>query len=89
MQSGGTPAPVPTLRFDSFVSAHAAAIAGAGVILGSLPLCADALARKSLVKLSSNTLKQEAGYWMTSKEEKLPRKQWDDLVTCLCGSARE
>ncbi len=84
VQSGQAPPPVPILRFDSFVSAYAAAIAGAGVLLGSVPLCTGALAEKSLTVLSQNTLVYDAGYWMTSIEGKVPRKQWDDLVGCLC-----
>jgi LysR family glycine cleavage system transcriptional activator len=86
VQSGGMSAPVPILRFDSFVSAQAAAIAGAGVILGSEPLCIDAISQGKLLKVSSKTLRQDAGYWMTAKEEKVPRKHWDDLVACLSGS---
>ena len=84
VQSGQAAPPVPTLRFDSFVSAYAAAIAGAGVLLGSVPLCAGALADKSLTLLSPHKLEHDAGYWMTSREGKLPRKQWNDLVECLC-----
>lgn len=84
MQSGQAAPPVPILRFDSFVSAYAAAIAGAGVLLGSVPLCAGALMNKSLTMLSPHRLEHGAGYWITSKEGKLPRKQWDDLVECLC-----
>ena len=87
VQSGQAAPPVPLLRFDSFVSAYAAAISGAGVLLGSVPLCAAALADKSLTLLSSATLEHGAGYWMTSKEGKLPRKQWDDLVACLCANS--
>jgi LysR family transcriptional regulator, glycine cleavage system transcriptional activator len=83
LHSGEAPPPLPTLRFDSFGAAHAAAIAGAGVILGSLPLCEKELATNSLTKLSDKTLNLDAGYWMTSKEEMLPQKQWNDLATCL------
>lgn len=75
---------VPKYRFDSFVAAHAAAIAGAGVILGSLPLCAAALSDKSLVRLTKNTLAHGASYWMTAKQGKVPHKQWDDLARCFC-----
>jgi LysR family glycine cleavage system transcriptional activator len=81
-QSGET-APIPKYRFDSFVSAQAAAMAGAGVILGSLPLCEAALASGKLVRLTDNTLPQEAGYWMTAKPTKLSRRQWVDLVNRL------
>ncbi len=85
MQTGEAAPDVPRLRFDSFVSGYAAAIAGAGVILGSVPLCASALAEGSLIKLSDKTLTQEAGYWMTANEENLPRKQWLELVERFCG----
>jgi LysR family transcriptional regulator, glycine cleavage system transcriptional activator len=84
MQTGEAAPGVPHLRFDSFVSGYAAAIAGAGVILGSVPLCASALVEGSLVRLSGKSLEQEAGYWMTSKEENLPHKQWGELVERFC-----
>ncbi len=76
--------PVPKYRFDSFVAAHAAAVAGAGVILGSLPLCAATLKDKSLLRLTKNTLAHDASYWMTAKQGKIPHKQWDDLERCFC-----
>jgi LysR family glycine cleavage system transcriptional activator len=82
-KTNSAPPPVPILRFDSFVTAHSAAVAGIGIILGSLPLCAKELANKSLVRLSDDTLEFESGYWMISQEEKLPQKQWDELSNCL------
>lgn len=84
-QTGEPDSSLPTLRFDSFVSAFAAAVAGAGVILGSVPLCRQALASGTLVVLAEKRLENDTGYWMTSKESEVPRKQWDDLVSHLCA----
>ena len=75
--------PIPKYRFDSFVAAHSAALSGAGVILGSLPLCEQMISQKKLVRLTERTLSQEAGYWMVAKQDRLSRKQWDDLVERL------
>lgn len=62
----GSPAgAAPVLRFDTFVQALRAAEAGAGVLLGSLPLCQAALRAGSLVCLDDRTLDMEAGYWIT------------------------
>lgn len=85
-QTGHHTPPVPILRFDSFVSAYAAAIAGAGVLLGSVPLCTQALADKTLVRLTPDTLTHETGYWMTSKEGRLPNRQWEDLLGCFTSA---
>ena len=71
------------------MSAHAAAKAGLGVILGSLALCTEDLASNALVWVSTETLRFDSGYWMTAKADKLPRKQWDDLVLCLCDAAEK
>ncbi|WP_288192347.1 LysR family transcriptional regulator [uncultured Phyllobacterium sp.] len=54
----------PTLRFDTFVQALRAAEAGAGVLLGSLPLCDGAIQAGSLVCLADRVLRMEAGYWI-------------------------
>lgn len=58
------PPPVPLLRFDTFVQAQRAAEEGAGVLLGSLPLCSAALDRGRLVRLERNSLRMAAGYWL-------------------------
>jgi LysR family glycine cleavage system transcriptional activator len=55
----------PTLRFDTFVQALRAAEAGAGVLLGSLPLCERAIQAGSLVCLTDRALRMEAGYWIS------------------------
>jgi LysR family glycine cleavage system transcriptional activator len=82
-QTGDSALPVPRYRFDNLVSALAAAKAGVGVVLGSLPLCTHDLRDKLLVRLTEETLVQDAGYWMTAKET-LPVNQWDELEACFC-----
>ncbi len=57
--------PLSVLRFDTFVQAMRAAEAGAGVLLGSIPLCQAAIHSGSLVCLDNRTLRMEAGYWIT------------------------
>ena len=85
-QMGGGPLPVPQFRFDTFVAALAAAQAGVGVVMGSLPLCAAEIASGALVRASGKEMAQDASYWMI-RNERLPVKQWDDLVARLCASA--
>ncbi|WP_447076046.1 LysR substrate-binding domain-containing protein [Aquamicrobium terrae] len=58
------PPPVPVLRFDTFVQALRAAEAGAGVLLGSLPLCHSALEAGRLVRLEAGSLSMDMGYWI-------------------------
>jgi len=76
----GTP-PLPSLRFDSFNQSLAAALNGAGVILGSLSLCHAALKAGTLLRLSDTTLPANAGYWLTARPGALPPAQWQDLCT--------
>ena len=77
----GRPAPPPPiLRFDSFGQAMAAAKAGAGVFLGSVPLCRHALEKGDLIQLSDVVLKPTEGFWMTSSIGRIPTKQWDALA---------
>ncbi|MDF1609444.1 LysR family transcriptional regulator [Hoeflea sp. YIM 152468] len=84
VQSGDAVTAVPNYRFDSYVSAHAAAKAGLGVILGSMPLSSQDLASGSLVRLSDKSLTPDAGYWMTASEDILARRHWVELVKILC-----
>ena len=77
----------PTYRFDSFVAGLAAAKAGLGVLLGSVPLCADVLDQKQLCAIEGMGLLQDASYWMAAKEGKVPPKQWAALVAGLSKSA--
>lgn len=78
------PTPQPALRFDSMAAAMAAARAGLGVLLGSLPLaCAD-LASGGLVQVSDATLSPRETYWLLAGSETVSRKQWHHLTTLFC-----
>ena len=81
--SGEAVGALPRYRFDSFVAALAAARAGLGVLLGSLPLCTAELHAGTLVRVSEHMLASEDGYWMTSRASQVPVRQWDALVACL------
>ncbi len=84
-RTGDAAPPAPRYRFDSLVAALGAARAGLGVLLGSVPLCASALADGTLRRLSQDALTQEAGYWLTAREASLPGRQWQQLVATLCA----
>ncbi|MBL8894989.1 MAG: LysR family transcriptional regulator [Rhizobiales bacterium] len=57
----------PILSFDSFVAAHAAAIAGAGILLGSRPLIDPALQARDLVRLSPIELESPNGHFLAAR----------------------
>ncbi|WP_040478593.1 LysR family transcriptional regulator [Halomonas smyrnensis] len=61
------PGPMPVVRLDSMVQALRAAEAGAGVLLGSLPLCQAALEAGRLRRVSPETLPMVEGYWLTRR----------------------
>lgn len=75
--------PVPHLRFDTFHSALGAARSGLGVLLGSLPLCAEDLGSGRLVRLSRDVLDHHETYWTIAGPEAIARGQWRDLVEAL------
>lgn len=60
----GQLSPVPLLRFDTFVQACRAAEEGAGVLLGSLPLCRASLESGRLIRLEKDSLHMAEGYWI-------------------------
>ncbi len=74
---------LPKYRYDSYVMAQTAALAGLGVILGSLPLSQPFLKNGALLRLTKPTLKTKSGYWMMSNHKRLLDKQWDQIVTSL------
>ncbi|MEM8812538.1 MAG: LysR family transcriptional regulator [Pseudomonadota bacterium] len=78
--------PVPALRFDTHLSALGAAEAGLGVFLGSLPLCAHAISKGTLVRLDAPSLAHHESYWLLAGPKALPRQQWTALSAILCGS---
>lgn len=77
----------PGLRFDSFANAHDAAVAGHGVLLGSLPLCASSLHRGTLVRLSEQELISQDTYWLLATKEAIGKRQWEQLSEVLTDSA--
>ncbi|AKI00064.1 transcriptional regulator, LysR family [Hoeflea sp. IMCC20628] len=89
VQTGVAATSVPIFRFDNYVSAHAAAKAGLGVVLGSLPLSGQDLESGNLVRLSDKVLTPDAGYWMTANEDMLTRKNWEEIVDMLCEPTQQ
>ncbi len=85
---GGT-AKTPLYRFVSLGQAMNAAEAGAGVMLGSLPLCHDAIASKRLVRLSGKTLNPGEGYWLTSPLTHPDNRVWGQLVDIFCDRSKQ
>jgi LysR family transcriptional regulator, glycine cleavage system transcriptional activator len=77
------PPPVPLLRFDTFSQALQAAEAGGGVLLGSLALCQEAIARGRIVRLTDNVLRMEAGYWITWPRSRPNFAEHRTLIDCL------
>lgn len=75
--------PVPTLRFDTHLSALGAARAGLGVFLASLPLCSKALASGALVRLDPASLSHHESYWMLAGPEALSRRQWQVITKII------
>jgi len=77
------PLPVPQFRFDTFTTALAAARAGVGVMLGSLPLCAADLESGALKRVTDQAMPQDASYYLIRKD-RMANRRWNDLVTHLC-----
>jgi LysR family glycine cleavage system transcriptional activator len=78
--------PLPVLRFDTHLSALGAAKAGLGVVLASLPLCAEALARGALVRLDPASLSHHESYWLLAGSQAVSRGQWQAMTTALIDS---
>ncbi len=83
-ETGNPATPIPILRFDSLILALAAAKAGSGVALASLPLCADDLAAGRLVALSGPPVPSPQSYWMTAQKSAHSQEQWDGLAGIFC-----
>lgn len=82
--SGDPETPIPHLRFDSYCAALGATVAGAGVLLASVPLTRAALKDGSVVRLSQDELRPEASYWMCADRSLVTKRQWRDLVSVFC-----
>ncbi|MGB3176570.1 MAG: LysR family transcriptional regulator [Albidovulum sp.] len=75
--------PVAGLRFDTFAAGLAAARAGLGVLLASLPLIAPDLATGALCRVSPEVLPHHETYWLLAAKERMSRRQWDQICACL------
>jgi len=80
---GISTSPLPEYRFDTFASALAAAKAGLGVLLGSLPLCQAPLATGELIRLSDDVLAHHESYWLLASKDAVSKGQWATLKTQL------
>jgi LysR family glycine cleavage system transcriptional activator/LysR family transcriptional regulator of beta-lactamase len=88
--AGLEPQQGPSHRFDSFIAALNAAIAGAGVLLGSRPLVDQALKSGCLVELSKRELKSERGHFATYAEVgRLPPAAQDFLTWLIAAKSTE
>jgi LysR family glycine cleavage system transcriptional activator len=72
------------LRFDSMIAAQAAAEAGAGVLLASLPLCTSALEAGRLVRVGPHSLTPASSYWLTARGEDISDRRWRALCAAFC-----
>ncbi|UWQ04803.1 LysR family transcriptional regulator [Aliiroseovarius crassostreae] len=82
--TGDPTTPVPLLRFDTFTAAVAAARAGAGVLMASLPLVQAELGNERLLRLSDHVLRPAESHWMTASKQTVSKKQWAALTAALC-----
>ncbi|MGI9350387.1 MAG: LysR family transcriptional regulator [Rhizobiaceae bacterium] len=78
--TGDKPMPAARIRFDSFSSALAASVAGAGVLLGSLPLCNHLLEPPILSRVTDHTMYPKKTYWMIARKDSITKRQWEMLV---------
>ncbi len=81
--TGAVIQPAPMLRFDTFVQALRAAEAGAGILLGSLPLCYEAIKGETLVCISDQTIHMAAGYWITWPRNRPTFAEREPLIEIL------
>lgn len=77
------PPSAPMLRFDTFAQSLRAAEAGAGVLLASLTLSAEAINLGKLQRLTKQTLQMEEGYWLTWPRSRPAFAEQPKLVACL------
>lgn len=75
--------PIPQIRFDTMHGTVAAAKAGQGVALASLPLCSADLAAGRLVQLGQHVFEQAETYWLLASRGAIGRRQWAALSDTL------
>lgn len=86
--AAGVQPPRPhTLRFDSFVHAMNGALAGAGVMLGSVALLEPHLSSGALVQLGEPVVRMENGYWLTWSTARPQSREQASIVETLCQTA--
>lgn len=72
------------MRVDSMSAALAAAEAGAGVVLASLPLSRRLLAEERLQRVGTRSLKPASSYWLTARAQDISQRRWEALVAAFC-----
>ena len=77
--------PDATLRVDTMGAALAAAEAGLGAVLASLPLCHEALEAGRLVRLGTTSLSPASSYWLTARAQDISQRRWDALTAAFCA----
>lgn len=83
---GMDPPPAPWMRFDTFAQGAEAALAGAGVLLASLPLCAPMIRAGRLERLTTGALVIEEGYWIAWPEKARASPAREMVIeACLTG----
>jgi len=83
--TGDAVSPIAPYRFDSMTCALEAAQLGLGVVLGSLPLAAAAIAAGRLVSVSKDQLVGKADQWLTMPKERLSKLDWQALTERFCA----
>ncbi len=75
-----------THRFDTFITAMEAAISGVGVMLGSLPLCGQAVRDGRLARLSDREVRAGEGYWLLWPQGRAPLTHLEPIVEIMTRS---
>jgi LysR family glycine cleavage system transcriptional activator len=73
------------LRVDSMGAGIAAAEAGAGLLLASLPLCGDVLAAGRLMRAGADSLRPGTAPWLTARPQDITQRQWGALTAAFCA----
>ncbi|WP_340115880.1 LysR family transcriptional regulator [Pelagibius sp. 7325] len=81
--AGTAPPRPPSLRFDTFVHALAAALDGAGVLLASLALIEPQLRSGALRRLPEPESRMQTAYWLAWREEDAGFAERGGVVACL------
>ncbi|MBO9402545.1 LysR family transcriptional regulator [Shimia sp. R9_3] len=78
--------PIPQIRIDTLHGAIAAAKAGHGIALGSLPLCEEDLRSGALQQLGNDVMEHRETYWLLASREAIGRKQWEALSEAIVSA---